>query len=327
MVSMWDSLFSEANPRTASALKRGDGESAFEAMHETLDEVWKRVSEQTNEGGIACINVGDATRTMGGSFRVHANHARIELSMEDLGFEILPEVLWRKTSNKPNKFMGSGMLPPGAYVTQEHEFILIFRKGVRRSFDAKSSRRGKSAYFWEERNKWFSDVWDDLKGERQKMKAGGRLRSASFPFELPYRLVSMFSVQGDVVFDPFLGTGTTALAAMATARNSISLEIDRRMEPVVRARLMGAVETGNRVNRERLRRHAAFASSNNRMSYKNENYGFSVMTKQETLLVLPKLEAVEETRDGHFVVEYSPEPFSKDEWSSRSSNRFIFRAK
>lgn len=317
MIGMWDSLFSKARPEVSSSLRRGDGPSAFEAMHRALDEAWQEVARLTSEGGMACINVGDATRTLRGAFRVYSNHTRIEREMERLGFSPLPEVLWRKTSNKPNKFMGSGMLPPGAYVTQEHEYIMVFRKGGKRPFGRGSSRRSKSAYFWEERNHWFSDLWQDLKGERQAILGAGRRRSASYPLELPYRLVSMFSVRGDKVFDPFLGTGTTALAAMATGRNSVSREIDRRLEPTIRARLMGAVETGNSFNLQRLRSHAEFARSRGGMGYTNENYGFSVMTKQETRIELPKLESVTETDDGTFEVEYSDQPFSAEEFSRR----------
>src|SRR5690606_1592163 len=137
-----------------------------------------------------------------------------------LGFANMPNILWRKQTNAPNKFMGSGMLPAGAYVTLEHEWILVFRKAGKRTFrsEAEKKLRRESAFFWEERNTWFSDLWD-LKGVKQKItNSGSRDRSAAYPFELPYRLINMYSVKGDIVLDPFLGTGTTALAAMATER-------------------------------------------------------------------------------------------------------------
>ena len=126
--------------------------------------------------------------------------------------------------------MGSGMLPAGAYVTLEHEFILILRKGNKRNFvtEADKKRRKQSAFFWEERNLWFSDVWEDLKGTKQNNIAKEiRERSGAFPFELPYRIINMFSVKEDAILDPFLGTGTTMAAAMATGRNSIGVEIDK----------------------------------------------------------------------------------------------------
>ena len=130
---------------------------------------------------------------------------------------------------RPNKFMGSGMLPAGAYATLEHEYILILRKGNKREFKSKEDklRRQQSAFFWEERNVWFSDIWEDLKGTKQNnIDKHIRERSGAYPFELPYRIINMFSLRGDTVLDPFLGTGTTTLACMATARNSIGYEVN-----------------------------------------------------------------------------------------------------
>ena len=105
-----------------------------------------------------------------------------------MGFTNLPEIIWRKPTNSPNKFMGSGMLPAGAYVTLEHEFILIFRKGGKRIFksDAEKLKRQQSAFFWEERNVWFSDLWT-LTGTNQKLNnKNSRERSAAYPFDLAY---------------------------------------------------------------------------------------------------------------------------------------------
>ena len=105
---------------------------------------------------------------------------------------------------------------------------LSSEKGGKRVFfgDQKALRR-RSAYFWEERNRWFSDLWD-LAGERQLLngRAATGERSGAYPFELAYRLICMYSVQGDLVADPFLGTGTTALAAAAAGRSSVGTEID-----------------------------------------------------------------------------------------------------
>ena len=124
------------------------------------------------------------------------------------------------------------MLPAGAYVTLEHEYILILRKGGLRKFSssAQKQNRNRSALFWEERNRWFSDTWD-IAGERQELDGGAtRSRSAAFPFELAYRLISMYSVRSDTVFDPFMGTGTSLLAAAAACRNSIGMDIDPSFE-------------------------------------------------------------------------------------------------
>ena len=85
----------------------------------------------------------------------------------------------------------------------------------------------RSAFFWEERNRWFSDVWD-FKGTVQGLDHGDlRSRSGAYPLELAFRLINMYSLYEDTVLDPFLGTGTTTLASIACGRNSIGIEIDR----------------------------------------------------------------------------------------------------
>ena len=166
MVGLWDAHFAARCARVADALGRGEGEAAFARMHELLDPVWAEVVRVLRPGGIACVNVGDAVRTLGGDFRLYANHARVLERLCALGLTPLPDVLWRKPTNAPSKFLGSGMLPAGAYVTYEHEYILIARKGGLRRFRTAGERllRRQSAFFWEERNRWFSDIWADLKG-------------------------------------------------------------------------------------------------------------------------------------------------------------------
>ena len=225
MIEMWDDLFCARDPAVRAALDCGDGLRAFNLMHCDLDRAWLEIGRVLIDGGWVCVNVGDATRTIDGRFRLYPNHARVISACTSLGFDILPAVVWRKQTNAPNKFMGSGMLPAGAYVTLEHEYILLMRKGAKREFSAadKKRLRRQSAYFWEERNRWFSDIWD-FKGTRQDLStSGSRERSAAFPFELPYRLINMYSLRGDTVLDPFAGTGVTTLAAMASGRDSVGV--------------------------------------------------------------------------------------------------------
>ncbi|MHC1591482.1 MAG: DNA-methyltransferase, partial [Candidatus Helarchaeales archaeon] len=168
MIEMWDELFTRLNPEIKIALENCSGQKAHHLMIEELNKTWKEIIRVLKEGGIACINIGDATRKLGNDFRLYSNHAKIIEYFEQAGMVVYPEIIWRKQSNKPTKFMGSGMLPTSAYVTQEHEYILIFRKGKARKFTAMNEKRYESAYFWEERNKWFSDIWFDLKGAEQE---------------------------------------------------------------------------------------------------------------------------------------------------------------
>lgn len=289
MIEMWDEIFSKQNPEIGKALKEENGKTAFELMNKELDKVWKEVYRVLRDGGFACINSGDATRTIGGEFRLYPNHARILKHCLELGFSSLPEILWRKQTNAPNKFMGSGMLPAGAYVTLEHEFILVLRKGNKRKFvtEEDKKRRQQSAYFWEERNLWFSDVWEDLKGTKQNnIDKEIRERSGAFPFELPYRIINMFSVKEDTVLDPFLGTGTTTMAAMATGRYSIGIEIDKNFEETLFERLEGIVDFSNQLIENRILNHLRFVKERTEakggLGYKSIIYGFPVMTSQET---------------------------------------------
>lgn len=131
MIEMWDDIMSQQNPQINGALQDYNGNLAFELMHKELDLVWNEVKRVLIPGGIACVNIGDATRTLNGNFALYPNHARILSYFISNGFVNLPNIIWRKQTNAPNKFMGSGMLPAGAYVTLEHEWILIFRKVIK----------------------------------------------------------------------------------------------------------------------------------------------------------------------------------------------------
>ena len=289
MIEMWDEIFSKQNSEIGRALKSENGEIAFELMNKELDEVWNEAYRVLSPGGFACINIGDAARTLGGEFKIYPSHVRILQSCIKLGFSSLPEIIWRKQTNAPNKFMGSGMLPAGAYVTLEHEFILILRKGNKKEFinEKDKERRRESAFFWEERNMWFSDVWEGLKGTKQNsIDEEIRERSGAFPFELPYRLINMFSLRNDTVLDPFLGTGTSTFAAMATGRNSVGIEIDKKFKGTLFERFGGMVDFSSKLIENRILNHLKFVKERTKvkgeLGYKNTTYGFPVMTSQET---------------------------------------------
>ena len=317
MIAMWDEIFSRQNPEIDKALKKGDGKKAFELMHRLLDPVWRELFRVLKSGGIVCINIGDATRSIKDVFSLYQNHTRIATSMLKAGFLSLPCILWRKQTNAPNKFMGSGMLPAGAYVTLEHEYILIFRKGDKRDFtrkDAAQNRR-ESAYFWEERNNWFSDVWMDLKGASQVLfSKTARDRSAAFPFELPYRLINMFSAKEDTVLDPFLGIGTTLFAAMASGRNSIGIELSEDFLMDITSQLPNIVKFSNNRIVQRITNHLDFVAKRKRdkKEFKHENihYRFPVITRQEKELFFNELIRTEKVGKHRFVVEYADEPAS-----------------
>jgi len=310
MIELWDEVFGRQDRRISEALDRKEGYLAFELMNQVLDRVWDEVYRVLMPGGIACINIGDATRKVDDDFNLYPNHSRIQSYCLKKGFQVLPEILWRKQTNAPNKFMGSGMLPSGAYVTLEHEFILILRKGGRRVFTPQEQRaRMESAYFWEERNVWFSDVWD-FKGAGQKLNGSeSRGRSGAYPFELAYRLINMYSIQGDTVLDPFLGTATTTLAAMASGRNSVGVEIDPSFRSYIEKRITGSVPLLRKYGEDRLKKHQEFVGRREEerkdLKYVNEYYGFPVMTLQEVNLKSPVVKGVSKRDDDVYVVSYT----------------------
>jgi len=319
MITMWDSSFTSVQEDIGEDLASGDGTRAFARMHAQLDQVWQNCHRVLREGGLVCVNIGDATRTIDGDFQLYSNHARIIEAFRNLGFTVLPDILWRKQTNAPNKFMGSGMLPVGAYVTYEHEYILIFRKGRRRKFTSPEEKalRRKSAFFWEERNQWFSDVWEDLKGTRQAvLTEAERKRSAAFPFELAYRLINMFSVQGDVVLDPFLGTGTTLAAAMTACRSGVGIECEKSFLSSAWHYLHTMPRSGNDLLANRLERHKNFVEERNRkgkpIKHWNDHYQFPVVTAQEKEIRFPVPSEAKEAGEGRLLVNYNellqPEP-------------------
>ncbi len=317
MIEMWDEQFCGMNPLIGYNLETGDYNGAFEAMHRVLDGVWHELWRVMKEGAFACINIGDATRTVNNRFQLFANHARVQRKFHELGFDTLPLVIWRKQTNAPNKFMGSGMLPAGAYITLEHEYILIFRKGGKRLFKSaeSKSRRMQSSIFWEERNAWFSDLWD-FKGVKQGTNSRElRSRTAAFPLTLPFRLVNMFSLVGDRVLDPFIGTGTTVLSAIAAGRNSVGYELDERFAPVLQELIMNSLPALQKVNIDRVHAHLAFIQTcragSKELKYRNSYFGFPVMTAQEKELQLCFASQVEIGGDHLFRASYYDDHFIK----------------
>ncbi|OGR58855.1 MAG: modification methylase [Desulfobacula sp. RIFOXYB2_FULL_45_6] len=333
MIQMWDTLFSDKDETIDIALKKGEGQKAFELMHRLLDPVWNEAYRVLKSGGFACINIGDAVRTLHSDFAIYSNHTRILWYLLQIGFTALPAIIWRKQTNAPNKFMGSGMLPAGAYVTLEHEYVLILRKGGKRIFtnDSEKQNRRQSAIFWEERNQYFSDIWFDIKGSRQELNDKElRKRSAAFPFELAYRLINMYSVKNDVVLDPFMGTGTTLAAAMTAARNSMGCEIEKGFLDSIMEIKNHIIRLAGEVIETRLNAHLSFIAeritAEKSVKHRNLPYGFPVMTLQEKELLLNELTNVTQTTQNSLKAVHSEYPrpdFHKNELLSPSDTSVL----
>jgi DNA modification methylase len=303
MIEMWDTLFSDLNPEITSHINT-NSYTAFEKMHSELDTVWEQCAAALSEDGIICVNIGNATRTTDDlGFTLFHNRERIVNWFTQNGFTLLPSIIWQKPSNKPNSFLGSGCIPPNAYVTNDHEYILIFRKSDGRDFEPNSDHRYMSGYFYEERNKWFSGIWRTVQGVDQytDIDAAGRDQNAAFPFELPYRLILMYSVYEDTVYDPFGGTGTTQLAAAVTGRNSVSVDVDSGLKEICTSRLQSVPDLSEVKMAERLANHREFCDTNNVSNYTMAEYDLPVKTKLETDIQLSAVSEVTE-KDSETVI-------------------------
>jgi DNA modification methylase len=152
-------------------------------------------------------------------------HADILVRSRRLGFDALTPILWHKIANGTMETEGNGAgfygkpYQPGAVVKNDIEHILFLRKGGGyRSVSPLA--KALSMLNKEEMQAWFRSVWTDVPG------ASTAQHPAPYPVELAYRLIRMFSFAGDTVLDPFVGTGTTVVAAMQAGRNSVGIEID-----------------------------------------------------------------------------------------------------
>jgi DNA modification methylase len=238
MIPQWDRLF------------RALGAADYPGMLRVLESAWTECHRVLVPGGILAINIGDALRTVDGEFRVWPNPAETLVAAARIGFTPLPYILWKKPTNRPNAFLGSGFLPPNAYVTLDCEYVLLFRKGHLRQFPRHDPARVASRFTRAERDRWFSQVWEDIRGVRQTSPTG---RSAAFPSALAERIVRMFSVEGDTVLDPFAGTGTTLWAAARWGRHAIGVEWDagtyRALEASAEKRGLTSSSRGRAVRR------------------------------------------------------------------------------
>ena len=213
MIPQWDELF------------RALGATDYRGMLGVLAGAWRECHRVLVPGGILAINIGDALRGGPSGFQLWPNHAETLVAASAAGFTPLPYILWKKPTNKPNAFLGSGFVPPNAYVTLDCEFILLFRKGSIRRLPPRDPARARSRFSRPERDRWFSQIWSDVRGAPQRSAAG---RSGAFPPEIPRRLIRMFSVEGETVLDPFAGTGTTLWAAAELGREAWGVEWNPR---------------------------------------------------------------------------------------------------
>ncbi|MGH7456918.1 MAG: DNA-methyltransferase, partial [bacterium] len=192
------------------------------------DKVWEHCHRVLVPGGRLICVVGDvclSRRENDGRHTVVPLHASIQEHCRKIGYDNLAPIIWYKIANAAFESSGNGAgflgkpYEPNAVIKNDIEFILMERKpgGYRKPTVA---TRVLSVISDENHKQWFQSIWSGVTG------ASTRNHPAPYPEELAERLVRMFSFVGDIVLDPFMGTGTTTVAAAKWGRNSIGVEID-----------------------------------------------------------------------------------------------------
>ncbi|MBR5254610.1 MAG: thermonuclease family protein [Bacteroidales bacterium] len=197
---------------------------SYEGYINNLNMVWSECNRILHDGCRLCINIGDqfARSVYYGRYKVIPIRTEIIRFCETLGMDYMGAIIWQKQTTMNTTgggaVMGSFPYPRNGILKIDYEFILIFKKQGKAPVPSLEQKKS-SEMTKEEWNTYFSSHWT-FGGAKQD----GHI--AVFPEELPYRLIKMFSFAGETVFDPFMGSGTTALAARNLQRNSFGYEIN-----------------------------------------------------------------------------------------------------
>lgn len=240
---------------TLKEYNKGDGQLGYvedyESFLEELDKVWAHCHRALIPGGRLIIVVGDvclSRRRNNGRHVVVPLHASIQEHCRKLGYDNLNPIIWNKIANAAyevdngSSFLGKPY-EPNSVIKNDIEYILMQRKpGGYRSPEL--SKRILSVIPAEKYQIWFRQIWSDVTG------ASTRNHPAPYPVTLAERLVRMFSFVGDTVLDPFLGTGTTSVAAATWGRNSVGVEVDPAYFDIAHSRMVNLVSLFGRVNIE-----------------------------------------------------------------------------
>ena len=213
----------------------------YEEFLGLLKDVARQLKEKLDQGRIACFVTQDM-RIKGKLYPICADLIKIML---DAGFDYREKIIWRIPEGYVRISRRSGVLiqnqqPMYFYPDNLFEEILVFQNG---QFDYKLIKKFPKEVLKESRidikkfnqEKWFLSVWDIT----NVLPLPGRLEKgiAAFPEEIPRRLIRLYSFPGEIVLDPFLGSGTTSKVAMMLGRNSIGYEIDLELKPVIKRKL------------------------------------------------------------------------------------------
>lgn len=231
----------------------------YNTFLDELDKVWRECVRVLAPGGRICCVIGDVCiPRRQGRHRVMPLHADIMVRARAIGLDALTPILWFKIANGVTEAKGNGAgfygkpYQPGAIIKNDVEYILLLRKGGEYRSPT-PMQKALSMLTKEEMQAWLRSAWFDIKGESTR-----RGHPAPYPRNLAERLIKLFSFAGDTILDPFVGTGTTNLAAVAAGRNSIGNEIEPAYLKIAEQRLrlstamprtFGAIHSTLRVER------------------------------------------------------------------------------
>lgn len=225
----------------------------YEKFLSKLDSVWGECARVLIPGGRICCVVGDVcvSRRVAGRHYVAPLHADIQVRSRKVGLDTLTPIFWGKIANASLEAEGNGggflgkPYQPGAIIKNDTEFILFMRKpGDYRS--PTMLQKGLSMMTQAEMKSWLVSAWSDIKGASTRNG-----HPAPYPPELAERLIKMFSYAGDTVLDPFVGSGSTTIAAIRAGRNSIGADIDKDYLQLAISRCKKELEEPREVRRTR----------------------------------------------------------------------------
>jgi site-specific DNA-methyltransferase (adenine-specific) len=210
-------------------------DDSYEDYINNLNLVWKECFRILNDGCRLCINIGDqfARSVYYGRYKIIPIRTEIIKFCETIGFDYMGAIIWQKATTMNTTggatIMGSFPYPRNGIIKLDYEFILIFKKLGETPIVSREIKE-KSKMSKEEWNQYFTGHWN-FNGAKQDKHL------AMYPEELPKRLIKMFSFVGDTVLDPFLGSGTTTLAAKNLDRNSVGFEINKQFLPIIKEKI------------------------------------------------------------------------------------------
>ncbi len=205
--------------------KEYDEDLSLEEYLEFLKKVWKEVYRVLVPGGRICINIANLGRKP-----YIPLHAFIVRDILDLGYLMRGEIIWNKASSaSPSTAWGSWQSPSNPTLRDVHEYILVFSKGT---FSRKNIKKRKSTISKEEFLELTKSVWQFPAEPANKVG-----HPAPFPVELPYRLIQLYTYEDEVVLDPFIGSGQTAIAAVKTGRHYVGYDIEKEYVSLAESRI------------------------------------------------------------------------------------------